>query len=309
MYIQKLDYFIVIAETGNLTKAAEILHVSQPSLSQYLKRLENSLEVELFDRATSPLKLTYAGEKYYAYAKDSHRREENIRKELLDISGQVGGRLRLGVPLWRGSALLPHVFPAFHEKYPKIALEVFEGRADRLQKMLMNDGIDLAVMNLPRTINYDRLACEVFMEERIMLAMPVTHPEARPYLVATQDEDAHPEIPIDALKRVPLILTKPGQNLTYQITHILEMNRIQPEILLDTDNLTTAINLVAAQMGCAFVPGEGARICKRPGKVAYCAITGSVVDCVWDLGVFYRKDAYLSKIARLFIDELHTLRF
>ena len=63
MNYSKLDYFITIAETGNLTKASEILYVSQPSLSQYLKRLEKSLGLELIDRNTSPLRLTYAGEK------------------------------------------------------------------------------------------------------------------------------------------------------------------------------------------------------------------------------------------------------
>lgn len=76
MNYSKLDYFITIAETGNLTKAAEILYVSQPSLSQYLKRLENSLGAELFDRNSSPLRLTYAGEKYYAYAIDARRKSE-----------------------------------------------------------------------------------------------------------------------------------------------------------------------------------------------------------------------------------------
>ena len=76
MNYSKLDYFITIAETGNLTKAAENLYVSQPSLSQYLKRLENSLGAELFDRNSSPLRLTYAGEKYYAYAIDARRRSE-----------------------------------------------------------------------------------------------------------------------------------------------------------------------------------------------------------------------------------------
>ena len=74
MNYSKLDYFITIAETGNLTKAAEILYVSQPSLSQYLKRLKNSLGAELFDRNSSPLRLTYAGEKYYAI--DARRRSE-----------------------------------------------------------------------------------------------------------------------------------------------------------------------------------------------------------------------------------------
>lgn len=307
MNIQKLDYFITIAETGNLTKAAEKLFVSQPSLSQYLKRLENSLGTELFDRSASPLKLTYAGEKYYAYALDARRREDHIRKELQDIRDEVSGQLRLGFALWRGSTLLPEVFPQFHEKYPKVKIELFEGRGVQLQSALLNDNLDIAVMNLPRTLNYDKFACEVFLEEEIMLAAPTRHPYVQEVLRHQDPGAPHPKIPVDVLRRLPLIITKPGQNLTYEISRILELNHIEPDILLDTGNLTTAINLVARQMACTFVPEEGAKVCERPGDVTYFSLSDSAADCIWDLAVIYRRDAYLSRIARLFNEELHAL--
>ena len=69
MVFKNYEYFIAIVESGSLTKAAEKLYVSQPSLSQYVKRLESSLGVELFDRTASPLRLTYTGERYYEYVK------------------------------------------------------------------------------------------------------------------------------------------------------------------------------------------------------------------------------------------------
>lgn len=308
MNIQRLDYFITIAETGNLTKASERLFVSQPSLSQYLKRLENSLGVELFDRSVSPLRLTYAGERYYEYAKAARLSEENIQKELRDIKGQISGKLRLGVALWRGSSLLPDIFPLFHEKHPGIRLELFEGRSVYLQNSLMNDEIDLAVMNLPRTIEDDKLFYDVFMEERLMLAAPTDHPYIRNALDNQPGDREYPEISVDVLRHIPLINTKKGQRLTYMVNEILQRNDIKPEILLETGNLTTAINLVAQGMACTIVPEEGARVCERPGKVMYFTFSDSVTDCIWDLAVVYRKDAYLSHIARFFIDELHQLK-
>ena len=69
MIFRNYEYFLTIADSGSLTKAAEQLYVSQPSLSQYLKRLESSLGVELFDHKSSPLKLTYIGQRYYNYVK------------------------------------------------------------------------------------------------------------------------------------------------------------------------------------------------------------------------------------------------
>ena len=80
MMFRNYEYFVAIAEAGSLTRAAEILYVSQPSLSQYLRRLESELGVELFNHRTSPLKLTYTGERYYESVKQMMRLEENIKR-------------------------------------------------------------------------------------------------------------------------------------------------------------------------------------------------------------------------------------
>ena len=111
MVLHNYEYFVAIVDEGSLTKAAEHLYVSQPSLSQYLKRLEANLGVELFDRSASPLRLTYTGERYYQYVLQMMKLDENIRREFQDIKNQTSGRLRLGVALWRGACLLPDVFP------------------------------------------------------------------------------------------------------------------------------------------------------------------------------------------------------
>ena len=118
MVLHNYEYFVAIVDEGSLTKAAEHLYVSQPSLSQYLKRLEANLGVELFDRSASPLRLTYTGERYYQYVLQMMKLDENIRREFQDIKNQTSGRLRLGVALWRGACLLPDVFPSFH-RHPR----------------------------------------------------------------------------------------------------------------------------------------------------------------------------------------------
>ena len=148
------EYFVAIAEAGSLTRAAEILYVSQPSLSQYLRRLESELGVELFNHRTSPLKLTYTGERYYESVKQMMRLEENIKKEFQDIKNQESGCLRLGVAFWRGACLLPDIFPEFHRQYPGIRIELMEDHSDKLALALMNGKLDIAVMNLPHTLDY-----------------------------------------------------------------------------------------------------------------------------------------------------------
>lgn len=302
MIFRNYEYFLTIADSGSLTKAAEQLYVSQPSLSQYLKRLERSLGVELFDHKASPLKLTYTGERYYNYVKKVKQLDENVQKEFRDIQEQSGGLLRLGVAFWRGACLLPDIFPTFHKAYPGIHLELLEGRASQLESALMNDKIDIAVLNLPHTLHYDKLSYEILCQERILLAAPTQHPYIQSLLQDCRLLGGRPVAPLDVLNHMPLILTKPGQNLTHAITYALNRHQLEPDILLETGNLTTAINLAAQGMGCAFVPEEGAKVCLHPGQVTYFTVDSP--DLVWELGAVYRKDVYLSKIARLFIQSV-----
>lgn len=296
MVFRHYDYFITIVEVGSLSKAAEKLFVSQPSLSQYLKKLETSLDVELFDHTTSPLQLTFAGEKYYQAALQLRQLEENTQKELKDISDQVSGRLRLGIAFWRSACMLPEIFPLFHEKYPNIELELLEGRSIQMRSALMEGKIDVAVMNLSKVLNTTDLTSVSIFEEKILLAVPSNHPE---YLKYVNTKKNHTN-PLFLLKRIPLLSTKPGQNLTTIVNYVLSKNNIEANVILETGNLTTAINLVATGLGCAFVPEEGASVCVHPGFVTYLTINDP--DLKWMLSIVHRKDAYVNSIAQLFIN-------
>lgn len=296
------EYFIAIAESESLTKAAQKLYISQPSLSQYLRRLEANLETRLFDRSGPVLKLTYAGEQYYKYAKSLVRMDKNIRAQLKDIENENSGRLRLGIAIWRGACLLPDVYPTFHSRYPNIHLELFEGRSDQLQSALLHDNLDLAVLNLTSSLNYSRLSTEVIFEEPILLAAPTRHPVIEQLLPSCPVRSGYPVVPPDTVEKIPLIITQPGQNLTYELHSFFIRNSIDPEILMETGNLTTAINLTAKGIACTLVPEEGAKVCSHPGLVTYCLLDDP--ELKWPLAAVYRKDSYLPLLARHFIDTL-----
>ena len=90
------EYFVTIVEAGSLTQAAQRLFVSQSSLSQYLKRLEKSLDIQLYEHGSSPLRLTYAGQRYYQHVLKSMKQEENLFREFQDIRHDLCGVIRLG---------------------------------------------------------------------------------------------------------------------------------------------------------------------------------------------------------------------
>lgn len=300
-----LDYFAMIVEYGGLTKAAEKLYVSQSSLSQYLKRLESNLGVRLFDRSTTPMKLTYAGEKYYAYVDQLRKMSQDISQELKDIKGENCGRIRLGIPLWRGACMLPEFFPAFHRDYPGITLELMEDSGSRLEAALLDDAIDLAVINVLREpLLDDRLEMEIIFDEPILYAAPTEHPAVQKTLASYQYSNCVPVAPTELVNEIPLISTKQGQKSTRLVKNFLQKNDLNPEVALETVNLTTAINLVAKNVGAAFVPAEGAVTCKHPGKVTFFLMDSP--DLIWHLAVIYRRGRYLGRLPRMFIDAMKS---
>ena len=92
MFFKNYNNFITIVECGSITRAAEILFLTQPSLSKYLKRLEQNLGVELFDHHASPLKLTYAGKRYYEYIKRIQAMDRQFSEELSGLRNNEVGK-------------------------------------------------------------------------------------------------------------------------------------------------------------------------------------------------------------------------
>lgn len=295
------EYFITIVECGSITRAAEQLFVSQPYLSQYVKRLEQKLDVELFDHSTSPLQLTYTGERYYQHLVQIRKMNDNLKKEFLDIKSELTGELRLGVALWRGACLLPDVFPEFHRKYPSVRISLCEGRSSQLISALAKDSIDIAVANIPQNLDYSKYECEIICKEKILLAAPTMHPSSQKILSSCSYHGEYPIAPATILQEIPLVLTTPGQNLTIALTHAFNTHGIDPDVLLETANLTTAINLCAKGVSCVFVPEEGARVCVHPGKVTYFYI--EPLNLSWELAILYKRGTYLNSITKAFISE------
>ena len=295
------EYFVTIVEEGTLTRAAQRLYVSQSSLSQYLKRLEKNLGVSLFDHGASPLRLTYAGKRYYEHVRQMLKQDENMRRELRDLTDELSGVIRLGVALWRGASFLPDIFPSYHEKYPRVRLRLEEGPGNQMTQALEADRIDFAVMNLPHTLDYSRFVCRAICEERFLVAMPENHPLVQETLKTAKTFRGNPVVPFEVLQQMPYISSMPGMHSTVEVSHLLGKHQIHPDLLLSTANLTTAINLTARGMGYCFIPERGASVCQRPGKVRYFEVDAP--GHAWTLAAVYRRDVYLSRAAQLFIEE------
>ncbi len=143
VYKGRKYYFITIAEVLNITRAAEQLMVSQPSLTQYLNHLEDELEVKLVDRNYTPLRLTKAGKLYYDYLRDEKEREERFNSELEEMKNENRMPLRIGIPLQKRYEGLSKALLQFCMERPSLNVSVWEGTSATVRERVLKGELDI----------------------------------------------------------------------------------------------------------------------------------------------------------------------
>src|SRR5690606_8894424 len=136
MELRQLRYFLALAEHRHFGRAAEAVHISQPSLSQQIRALEEHLGTTLFERSRRHVVLTPDGEALLPYARRMVALAEDIRAEMSDRSNLSRGRIRLGTTPTLGGYLLPRLLRRFHQAFPGLDLTITEDGSDRLAREL-----------------------------------------------------------------------------------------------------------------------------------------------------------------------------
>ena len=293
MNSKKLKYIIKIAELRSISKAANELFISQPSLSSILSNLEKELGVALVNRSTSPLSLTYAGEKYVQTAKQILNLESNLHKELCDISNFKKGSITIGLPAVRGTHVLPLVLPKFKEKYPDIKVHLVEGDSNYLDECLLSGKVDLVLTSLPTS--HKKIACELLYEEKIMLACKKGYLE-EDYLIPSSRN-------IISLKKLPdidFILTKKNHRIRKLSESLFELFNFVPKVALETENTATAFRLATSGLGVCFVSEMILNTTVPMSGFDLYSIENHPI--LWNISITYLKDSYLNDVERYFID-------
>lgn len=293
MNSKKLKYIITIAELKSISKAASALFISQPSLSNIVSNIEKDLGVCLFNRNTTPISLTYAGEKYVETAKKILSLDNNLKKELSDISNMKKGKITIGIPAVRGTHVLPLVLPKFKEKHPGIEIHVIEGDSNYLEQCLLCGKVDLVLTSLPSTDK--KITCELLYEEKIMLACKKGYLGSKNLL-----ENGSNIVILNSLKDVDFILTKKSHRIRKLTENLFDLFDFKPKIILETSNTATAFRLATSGLGVCFVSEMIINTTKPMHDFDLFNIEDSPIK--WDISISYLKNSYLSNAQRCFID-------
>ena len=245
MNLKQAQYVKTIAECGSITAAAKKLFVSQPSLSQMLRQLEQETGLPIFDRSTSPMRLTYAGEKYLQAAERIIAANAELDSQLREIRQEHSGRLRLGISVTRAMQVMPLVLRIFQQQYPNVTLQMTESGSGTLEELLRTGQIDLALAALESTS--PSLAYELIEKETIGILA------GRDTAIAKQFVSGTP-LSLDAFRRENFVFLTKGHSSRITQDKLFRRCGMSPTALLETDSLEVGRRVALEAGACMLLP-------------------------------------------------------
>jgi LysR family hydrogen peroxide-inducible transcriptional activator len=241
MEIHQLRYFVAVAEEGSFSRAAEREHVSQPSLSQQIQKLEAELNQPLFDRLPRAVVLTEAGRLLLGYARQILSGIADARRSVGELEREVSGQLAVGAVPSIALYVLPRLIRQFQQRYPKVTFELFEDTTDKLAQRLEDGTLEVVLASSgdePPNLERHSLG-----EEQLLMLLPQKHRLARRKSIKWSD-----------LADEKFLLLHEVHSLSQKVRQLLAANRLDPEVVLQGAQLVTIASMVAAGLGVTVIP-------------------------------------------------------
>lgn len=246
---REIDYMIAVAECRSISRAAEILYISQPSLSRFLTNLERELGVSLFVRTANGTELTQAGQIYVKYAKEIRLLRSTMRHELKTITQQSSSKIRVGMTLNAASLSAFSVAEEVRKRYPHCTVELFNILSKDMGSLLKENQYDFVIG--PDFNLLPDLKSEVFYQDSMILVVP-----KRYHLEAYVEDFPGSKFPYIDLRKIPSLDYIFQDHVTYirkVINRLLQEKNLTIEPRLVVTGSTLAIQAAENQMGCCIV--------------------------------------------------------
>lgn len=280
MDFKHYQYILKVAELQSITKAANNLYISQPSLSAFIAKIEDELGAKLFDRNKTPLELTQAGKIFVETGERILHLHEKMIQEINEISLNQKGKIKVGIPGSRGTYMLPLIYPAFHSEFPGIEIEMIENTSKNLAEAVQKGSIDIVVM--PRLSKNPNLIYETIYNEELFLISQKHYLKEKDYL-------SQGVVDFSKLKHYPFILLKRGHGARKALDIFFEEQNMSPQILFETSNNSTALRMASIGEGLAIVPQMTIDICGDVKDIEILKLTEE--GLTWNISAVIKKDS------------------
>lgn len=306
MNTRQINYVLKVAEERSFSAAAKKLYVTQPSLSEFIRKVERELGYDLFDRSVTPLKLTDAGEVYLETAREILNLERTMENRLRDMDASQYGKLSIGVSPYNG--LVTSVLKRFFDIYPNYKVDIQDsvGTAERL-RLLEQGELDLCIQPVFEKIS-SKFVAEEIMSDDLVLLVPSDHPINNELPYRKIEDSPYPVIEARALRKfhnIPFVLVDNNKRLRRNINSLFDLIGLYPYVKV----------ICHKSEGCVDIAISGT--CATIVQLGLVKYRGSIpnVNCYLihqdgergRIAAIYMRNRYVSKAAREFINILRSI--
>lgn len=248
MDLKAFEYVSSIVKNGNISKAAEELHISQPALSQYIIKLEDSLGAKLFIRSKDRIRLTSAGEMFLSDGNEILTMYANMRRRIEGTKGTGITYIRLGISQFYSKFYLPLILPEFLEQNPNVRFKITEDLNSELENKLLAGELDFCL--IPLYHRRRQLEYRILHQEEIYAALPkFSHLNT---FAVTKDHGSY--IDLESLRNAPFIMLHSSQGFYKLSMELCEASGFTPNVICEVLNWDTISYLIREGLGVGFVP-------------------------------------------------------
>jgi DNA-binding transcriptional LysR family regulator len=262
--LTRLQVFLAAAETLSFSAAANRLHISQPTVSHHIKRLEEEIGSALFDRSGNEIALTSAGRLLVPHARKLLREAMGIQQMMNSMEDRVVGSLRIACSTTSGKYILPQFAGRFLNRHPGVTIRINRCTRTKVVPTLLGEEADLGVVSFDAC--GDDMDCQEFFTDHIILISPANQPWTAMDSIEPSD-----------LLGVPLILDEPSSGtrrelLTELGKHDIDISDLH--VFLEVGNAEAIVTTVERGFGLAFVPLTSAKWALERGSVVKIPVNG-----------------------------------
>ena len=247
MELKDFQYLITLADEGSVSKAADKLYMSQSSLSQALQQYESELGVKLFLRTSKGIHPTANGEVFIGHLRQMVSYYKQARSELWDNEGMKGGHVRFGISSFRGAQTLPIILKAFSAKYPEVHVDVVEEHSLKLEELLLEGKLDVAVIALPASKLKNEAS--LLTKDEVFLVAQKGH--ALCELTHTAS-DGSQWVSLKEAAQYPFVLSGQSTILGNISRNLLQKEKVKYTAEHDDISAAMAVSMAKAGIGIAF---------------------------------------------------------
>ncbi|MGX9136390.1 LysR substrate-binding domain-containing protein [Rummeliibacillus sp. JY-2-4R] len=285
MEMHQLRYFQVIAQTKNYNHAAHLLHVSQPALTKAIHKLEQELDVPLFNRIGRSIEISVYGEKFLGFVEESLQQLDRGVKELQSMKDPKHGTIRLAFLQTIGTTILPGILRDFKERYPDVQFDLLQCNSRQGLELLEDNKVDLClVTSFSRTFGHFNW-------------VPIKKEQLYGYCSINHSLSKEQSISFQALRDEPFIGYKDHLLMQHQLMSWCRDAGFTPNIVFQGTAVPTLAGLISANLGVGILPYYAGLEALPVHRFEIADI-----DCEREVGLAWKANASLCASAQLFVE-------